>query len=370
MHQDKKLRAGLFGVKAAQVAAAILLGLGVGVIVILLTGNDPLKVYFEMFDKSFFQLYYFLQTLTRATPIAFSALGVIIAWRAGYINLGVEGQMIFGALAATLVAVYLPGPAPFVLLVSILVGMAVGALYAMLGAFLYLTFNVPLVICTLMMNYIANYIASYLVTYPLKDPASTLSLQTEAFSESMKFPTLIEGTTFNFGFIILVLALLAILFIIHRTRFGYESKMTGLNREFARYGGIADSKLMYRTMALSGALAALGGICEIYGVKLRYADGMFTSASYAWTGLMAALIASLAPVGAFFASIFLSMLQVGGQSLQRTMGIPLQLATVIQSSITLFVSVHLFGRSFDRLRARIMRRGTAKQEASPKGESR
>lgn len=84
-----------------------------------------------------------------------------------------------------------------------------------------------------------------------------------------------------------------------------------------------------------------GGMCEIFGYKYRYMDGMFTSASYAWTGLMAALIADLHPVGILFSSIFLSGLQVGGQAIQRSSSIPLQMATVIQSSITLFVSVKL-----------------------------
>nr|WP_072514630.1 ABC transporter permease [Ndongobacter massiliensis] len=356
MKSDKKLNVKLFALRAAQVAMAILFGLCVGFIVIAVMGHNPLEVYYQLFSFSFFQLYYFLQTLTRSIPIAFSAIAVIISWRAGYINLGVEGQMIVGGLTATLLAVYLPGPNFVVGLVSILGGMGAGAFYAVIGAFLFLEFNVPLVISSLMMNYIASYIGSYLVTYPFRDSATMMSLQTKSFSESLKFPTLIEGTTFNIAFVILILTVVILLFVLNKSKFGYESKITGLNREFAKYGGISDKKLMYRTMALSGALAAMGGICEIFGAKLRYTDGMFTSASYAWTGLMAALISGLNLLGSFFASIFLSMLQVGGQAIQRTMGIPLQLATVIQSSITLFVSMRLFSKSFTRWRAKVMRK--------------
>lgn len=368
MQKDTGLRLRLLGVRLAQVGAAIILGLIVGAVVILITGNNPGKVYYEMFDKSFFRLYYLLQTLTRSTPIAFSALAVIVAWRAGYINLGVEGQMIIGAFTATIVAVYMPGPDAVVFPIAILAGMAAGALYSLIGAFLYLKFNVPLVICTLMMNYIANYFVSYFVNYPLRDPASEQAQQTMAIRDSFQFPTLVKDTTFNLGFVVLILVLIAVVFIIKNSKFGYESKMTGLNREFAKYGGINDDALMYRTMALSGALAALGGICEVFGVKYRYADGMFTSASYAWTGLMAALISSLNPIGSFFSSIFLSTLQVGGQAIQRNMRIPLHLATIIQASITLFVSVHLFGTFFGAWGDKI-RRKFRKNEAKGEGEA-
>ena len=117
--------------------------------------------------------------------------------------------------------------------------------------------------------------------------------------------------------------------------------MTGFNKNFAKYGGVNEKKVMLITMGLSGAIAALAGICEIFGVKYRYMSGMFTSTSYAWTGLMAALIANLHPVGIFVSSIFLSGLQVGGQAIQRSADIPLQLSTIIQSAITLFVSVKI-----------------------------
>jgi len=101
------------------------------------------------------------------------------------------------------------------------------------------------------------------------------------------------------------------------------------------------SARLYRSMALSGALAATAGMLEVFGVKYRFAEAMFTSTGYAWTGLMSGLISSLHPVGAFVTSVFLSGLQVGGQSVQRTINIPLQVATLIQATITLFVSIRL-----------------------------
>lgn len=321
---------------------ATLIGLLSGVIFILFTGKNPLEVYGIMFEKSFLKPYYLTQTLTRATPIIICGISTAIAWRAGYINIGVEGQMISGAFTATIFAIYNPIQGVLGLVLSIAVGMIVGALYASIVSVLNMKFQASIVICTLMLNYVASYIASYMSAYPFRDPAGDgLSLMTRVIPDSVHFPILWKNTTFNLGIVIAVVVVLGFLFISNRMVFGYESKMTGLNPNFAKYGGVLQNKVMIKTMALSGAVAALAGMCEIFGYKYRYIDGMFTSAGYAWTGLMAALIANLHPVGILFSAIFLSGLQVGGQAIQRTSNIPIQMSTVIQSSITLFVSVKL-----------------------------
>lgn len=325
-----------------QTLIAIVFGLLMGAVIILISKENPINVYTQMFNKSFFQQYYLMQTLTRSTPIIISAIATAAAWRAGYINIGVEGQMIVGAFTATVAAIYIPGPPILIMIISIIIGMIAGAIYAMIAAILNIKYNVSIIISTLMMNYIANYITSYFVTFPLKDPVGDgLASQTVAIGEGIRFMKLIPKTTFNIGFVIAILVVALFIYIANKTTFGYESKMTGFNKFFAQYGGVKQNKVMLKTMALSGAIAAVAGICEIYGVKFRYIDSMFVSTSYAWTGLMAALIANLNPIGMFFSSIFLSGLQVGGQSIQRSANVPLQMSTVIQSCITLFVSVKI-----------------------------
>ena len=344
---EQKTNTVLDGLKIAgnalkQPLIATLFGLVVGALVILACGENPFAVYVQMFDKSFFSQYYLFQTLTRATPIIICAMATAVAWRAGYINIGVEGQMVTGAFVGTVCALYIPGPAWLVMIVSIIIGMVAGALYALIPAVLDWKFSVSMVICTLMLNYVANYITSYFVTYPLKDPSGDgLALQTPQIDEGMRFWRLVDKQTLNFGFILAILVLIFVLFITRKTVFGYESKMGGFNPFFARYGGTRQVRVMMITMALSGALAALAGHTEVFGLKYRFIDSMFSSTSYAWTGLMAALIANLNPIGMFVCSIFLAGLQVGGQAIQRSSGIPLEIATIIQCCITLFVSVKL-----------------------------
>ena len=263
-----------------------------------------------------------------------------MSWRAGYINLGVEGQLVSGTLVATVTALFLPGPPVLVAIIAWLAGMAAGALYALLPSVLVWKFNVSMVITTLMLNYVANYITSYFVTYPLKDTSGDgLALQTPEIAAGMRLPRLSSTSTFNAGFIVAILVVVFMVFITRKTVFGYESKMGGFNPSFARYGGTKQVKVMLITMALAGAIASMAGSAEVFGLKYRYADGMLSSTSYAWTGLQAALIAGLDPVGMFFVSIFLSGLQIGGSAIQRSLGIPLEIATIIQCCITLFVSV-------------------------------
>lgn len=334
-----------------QVALAAIFGLVMGAIVILLSKENPIAVYRTMFEKSLFSGYYFLQSLTRATPIIICAIATAMAWRAGYINIGVEGQMITGGFIATVICLFFKAPTPLLLIISIILGGLAGGLYSMIAAMLNIKYNVAIVICTLMMNYIANNVASYFVNFPLKDKAGDgLSIQTPEIAKELRFIRLAKGSTFNIGFIIAIIIVLGFIFLCERTTFGYESKMTGLNKSFAKYGGVKETSIMLRTMLLSGMIAAMAGVCEIYGVKYRYIDGMFVSTSYAWTGLMAALIANLNPIGIFFSSIFLSSLQVGGQAIQRTADVPLQLSTVIQSSITLFISVKIGYKFFKKKR--------------------
>lgn len=331
---------------------ATVFGLLIGAVVILACGQDPISVYIEMFEKSFIKPYYLFSTLTRATPIIVCAMATGMAWRAGYINIGVEGQMVAGTFAATVCALYIPGPPVLVCLLAWIVGMVAGALYALLPAVLTWKFNVSMVITTLMLNYVANYITSYFVTYPLKDTAGDgLALQTKELHELMRLPRLSSTSTFNAGFLIAIAVVIFMVFITKKTVFGYESKMGGYNPSFARYGGTKQVKVMMTTMALSGAIAAVAGSTEVFGLKYRYADGMLTSTSYAWTGLMAALIADLDPVGMFFVSIFLAGLQIGGSAIQRSLGIPLEIATIIQCCITLFVSVKLVFRHVKKAKA-------------------
>ena len=321
---------------------ATFFGLLVGAVVILMCGENPISVYAVMFEMAFIKPYYLCETLTRATPIIICALATAVAWRAGFINIGVEGQMVSGTIAATIVALKMSGPAWLVLIVAWIVGMIVGAIYALIPAVIQRKFGASLIIISLMLNYVANYITSYLVTYPLKDTnGDSIAIQTPEFAEGVELTKFFKSSNLNFGFVIAIILTALIIFYEKKTILGYESKMTGYNPHFAKYGGVKEKKVMLITMALSGAIGAIAGCTYAFGVAGRFSDGMLTSTNFAWTGLMAALIADLNPIGIFISSIFLSGLQIGGSTLQRSMSIPSEISTIIQCCITLFVSVKI-----------------------------
>ena len=237
--------------------------------------------------------------------------------------------MVTGTIVAAIVALKLPGPSLLILLIAWIAGMVAGALYALIPAIIQRKFGASLIIISLMLNYVANNITSYLVTYPLKDNAGdAMAIQTPAFREGIRLFRFFKGSTLN-------------IFFKKKTILGYESKMTGYNPHFAKYGGVKEKKVMLLTMALSGAIGAIAGCTYAFGVSGRFIDGMLTSTNFAWTGLMAALIADLNPVGILISSIFLSGLQIGGATLQRSMSIPSEIATIIQCCITLFVSIKI-----------------------------
>lgn len=322
---------------------AVFAGLLVGGVIILCTGQNPLKFYAVMATGSMGDLFYFSATLARATPIIFGALAVCLAWKAGYTSIGMEGQMILSALSCAVLAVYTPGPGPVKLIVALLGGLAIGAAYSLLAGWLQDRFQVALMISTLLMNYVASFLASYFVSYVFKDPygMDSSAVQTEKILDSIRLPKIFGSSSVHLGFLLALAAAAALWFVMMRTRFGYQARMCGLNPSFSRYGGVQSTKVMYLVLILSGAVAGMGGICEVLGTKGRYVDSMITSPAYAWTGMVAALMANYHPVGAAVCSVFLAALATGGNAAERTLGIPVEITSLIQGVITLFMSAKL-----------------------------
>ncbi|NCC64763.1 MAG: ABC transporter permease [Spirochaetia bacterium] len=321
---------------------AIFAGLLVGAIVMLSIGTNPLYAYAQMFSKSFFSPYYFAETMVRSAPIMLSGVAAAVAWRAGYINLGMQGQMCVGGLVAAAMAIYLPMHSWWGMALCFLGGMSAAALTALIPTFLDYKFKASLIITTLMLNYAINNITNYFVAYPMRDTAGDgMAQQSVQIAQSLRFFRFSNKNAMNASVFLAIFVVILMYFVFQKTKFGYESKITGLNKHFALYGGIKSMKTMFMTMALSGALSGFAACVEIFGVRYRYVNSMFSSTGYAWTGLMAMLIAGYNPLLTLVYAIFLAGLNIGGTALQRTVGVPMQIADIIQCSITLFVSVKI-----------------------------
>jgi simple sugar transport system permease protein len=274
-------------------------------------------------------------------------LATAVAFRAGFFNLGGEGQLVLGGLAAALAALYLPLPAPLLMPAALVCSALTGALYASLAAFLQFELAVPLLISTLILNYPARYLATYLAVHRFRD-ISTGVPETHTIPDAARIPFLPIGTQLHAGLLMVAALVILLTLFFRRTTLGYEMRMTGLNPRFARYGGISLRRLGYMAMLGSGGLAGLTGGIVVLADFGRYVDGGLTDPLYAWTGLMAALLAGSAPFGVAIVGFFFAALQTGALGMEQATNVPHELSQILQGIIILLVvSRTTFGSSTD-----------------------
>lgn len=315
----------------------------------LLTGHDPLQAYWALLIGGFGGPNFsnLSATITRAIPIVGMGIAAAIAFRAGFANLGGEGQLVLGGLTAALVGVYVPLPAPILVVVVILAAMLVGGAYALFPTWSQFRFHVPLLISTLLLNYPARYFASYVVTQLVRDVPSGMP-QTYMVPAELRFPILVKSSQLHAGLFITLAVVLIAAFIVNRTVIGYRIRMTGLNTNFARYGGVNYQRLGYTVMFASGAVAGLVGAIEVLGVNYRFIDEALTTPQYAWVGLMSALLVNSSPIGVLVAGFFFSALLTGGFGMERLTEVPRELSLVLEACIILLVAAQSnfnFGQS-------------------------
>ncbi|MBH5317057.1 ABC transporter permease [Paenibacillus sp. GSMTC-2017] len=321
---------------------AIIVGLVVGAIAIVIVGGSITETYAEMWKGAFGNFYFLTNTLSRATPIILIGLGVALAFRAGFFNMGSEGQMVLGALSAALTAIYLPGPGWLKIIGALFAGIIAGGVWSAFAGWLDAKYRMNLLITTLLLNYIATYFAAYMVTYPFKDNTGSAAMsQTVMLEKEAWLPKLFDGYALHAGFLFAVIgAIILYLFLKHTVK-GYEIRMLGGNPLFASYGGVKRGKLMIMSMFVSGGLAGLAGSVEVLGTQYRYLDDALTSPGYAWSGIMATLLAGSHPLGTSVAAILLAALQTGGMGMERNTEVPLEVSSIIQAVLILFVSAKL-----------------------------
>ena len=303
-----------------QPLVAIIFGLVVGAVVILACGQNPMAVYAELFEKSFIKPYYLFSTLTRATPIIICAMATGMSWRAGYINLGVEGQMVTGTLVATVVALFLPGPPLLVAVIAWIAGMAAGAIVGLLKTFC----NVNEVISGIMLNWIFLYATNMILTN-VKEVASPYTYQMHSAAQQALLPSLGLDKLFSGNQYVTIAIPLAILMailvwvVLEKTRFGYELKATGFNKHAAKYCGMAERRNTVLTLAIAGGLAALGGSL-LY--QTGYEQWQCTHSSVpnmGFNGICAAFLGGLNPIGAIFSSFFIQHITSGGAYVDKSL---------------------------------------------------
>jgi simple sugar transport system permease protein len=343
---------------------ATLIALAFGAVLLLLLGVNPIEAYGALFRGAFGTVSGLTQTLAKATPLLLVALGICIAFRAGVINIGGEGQIILGAIAASAVALALPNlPGILLVILALTVGALAGAFWGGIAGVLKARFGVNEILSTVMLNAIALQLMNFLLRGPMLDPeqiaAGTNVPQSATLPLQVWLPRLVPRTLLHAGLILaIVLAILVYIFL-WRTTIGYRIRAVGLNPSAARYAGIPVKRYMALAMILSGAFAGLAGAVEVTGIHHRMIEGL--TGGYGFTGIVAALFGKLHPLGAIPASIIFGGLLVGADKMQRTVQVPSSLVVAVNGLIVLFVVASDY---FVRRRARKRGREVSETETS------
>lgn len=326
---------------------AILLSLLAGAIVILFLGKNPIDSFISLLQGSGIlpkaqyaakknMLTDFLSMINSLTPMIFAALAVAVALKTGLFNIGISGQMLVAGFAATVTVGYsnLPMAAalPLVLVVGIVFGGAVGALIGWLKH----RFNINEVVSSIMLNYIFQYIISFFINSYYMNPVTRQSRQVSAAARLTLTDVELYGLKMDIplGFILTIPVAFLVLFLLNKTRLGYELKIVGLNRKAAKYAGIKVGKSMVISMAISGALAGLAGVTLYLGTFASIQPRVLTSVGF--DSIAVCLLGNAHPIGILFSSLLITIISKGGNYMSSMVGIPQEIAQVITGLILLF----------------------------------
>jgi ABC-type uncharacterized transport system permease subunit len=317
-------------------AAFVLGGLAIGIPVLLwLLGFDAEPAMAALWSGSVGSSYAIASgTLVRATPLILTGLSVGLAFRAGVFNIGVEGQLLAGAAAATAVAV-IPaiGGGHVATLLALLAGAVAGAFWAGIAALLRVRFRVLEVLSTILLNFVALYVVSYLVRGPLQEPLHVYP-QSSTIAPAERLPRLLPGSRLHAGFLISLVLAAAVWWALRNTAAGFRIRATGANAEAARIaGGIDVRRTTAQVFLLSGAIGGLAGAIEVMGVTFALYENL--SPGYGYTGIAVALLARLDPLGVIASGLLFGALEAGASAMQRDAAVPSVVVSVIEAIIIL-----------------------------------
>jgi ABC-type uncharacterized transport system permease subunit len=329
-------------IDALMPVAAVLAAFVVGALLLWMLGVNPLTAYGSLINGALGRTSGITQTLTKAIPLLLVGLGICIAFRGGVINIGGEGQIIVGALAATALSLSMPEqPKWFLLPLTLGAGALAGGIWGGIAGVLKARLGVNEILSTVMLNTIALQLMNFLLRDPqlLLDPAQVAAgtniPQSAALPEQVWLVRLVPRTLLHTGIIYAVILAVLVYLLLWRTTIGYRIRAVGLNMAASRYAGIPVRSYLALSMILSGAFAGLAGAVEVTGVHHRMIEGL--SGGYGFSGIVAALFGKLHPLGTIPASFFFGALLEGANRMQRTIQVPAALVIALQGLVVLFV---------------------------------
>lgn len=317
---------------------SIFLGLIAGAIIMLVYGYNPITSYIALWKGAFGDVYFIGETLRQVTPYILTGLAVAFAFRAGLFNIGAEGQVIAGWLAAVWIGTTIEAPAYIHIPLALFAAALAGGLLAFVPGILKAKLGVHEVIVTIMFNYIALYSANSIIRNVLTDHADkTEKINESAMLSSEFLQSLTMYSRVHYGILIAILAAVIMWFIIDKTTIGYEIRAVGYNRHASEYAGMNVSKNIIMAMVISGGFAGLAGSMEGLGTFGNMSvQGGFTNLGF--DGIAVALLGANNAIGVILAAILFGSLKVGALNMPTEAGVPSELVDVIIAFIIFFVA--------------------------------
>lgn len=330
---------------------AVVMALILGALTMLATDVDLPTIgrsYIALLKGSVGSLGALSETLTAATPLILSGLGLALGFRAGMFNIGAEGQLLMGGMAAAIVGFSFPGlPWAIHLPLAMLGGIVAGGIYAGIAGVLRATTGAHEVISTIMLNLISYRLVDYLLRQPWVQKAGRADPISESVLPSAELPRLLTWIDPNLrvhaGIFVALAAVLLVWWVLFRTRLGFEFRASGESPEAARYAGIRAGLIIVSVMAFAGALAGLAGANQVLGVLGRATPGF--SAGIGFNAISVALLGRSHPIGVLFAGLLFGALEAGGRQMQVDAGVSIDLISIIQALIIVFIAAPLLVRA-------------------------
>jgi len=336
---------------------AILTAMIVGGIIIKSVGGDPFLAYKGMIEGSLGSKRALSETAIWATPYILAGLAVALAFKGGLFNIGAEGQLALGAVFSSLIGYALPEwlgfdlPMILHLPLAIIAGMVMGGIWAGIVGALKAYTGGHEVINTIMMNYIALNSTSFLLNGVMKDPNPlNVIARTPLIAESARIAPIFEGLRVHWGFVLALLMAALVWWLLNKTTLGFEIRTVGLNPDAAQYAGMNVKRIIILTMLFSGALAGLAGAIEVTGLNYRHELGF--SIGYGYDAIAIALLGKSHPLGVVLASFLFAAMRNGATRMQFLTQMPVDLISMIQAFILLFVAADAIIRFIYRIKTR------------------
>ncbi len=320
---------------------SILIALLISLLVIFFLSDQPLMAIYYLLTGPFTNLRNFCNVIESMIPLIFTGTGVCIMFSANQINLATDGGFHLGGLVAAAIVLQLSLPSGVNIIVALIAASIAGGIFCMIPAFLKIKTEASEMVSSLMLNYLSLWFCTFILMYFLQDPSKGSA--SYKFADNAELPTIISGTNVHIGlFIALIVAVLGYVFL-YKTKLGYELRLTGENKEFARYSGINIVKVILLSQLIGGLIAGLGGGVEI--LSPIYTRFTWTALlGYGWDAIIICTLSRKNPLYTPLAALFIAYLRTGASIMARYTDVTLELVQITQGIIILLVVAEQFLR--------------------------